>query len=73
MKGDVLKGIFSGKTIAEMAGEMAFGKGVAEAKISKGLAETKKINKIISIRESVNALQGIAVLLLLFNHWVEGF
>jgi len=73
MKGDVLKGIFSGKTIAEMAGEMASGKGVAEAKISKGLAETKKISKIISIRESVNALRGIAVLLLLFNHWVEGF
>jgi amino acid adenylation domain-containing protein len=73
IKGDVLRGIFSGKTIAEMAGEMASGEGAAKPKISKGIEETKKTSKIISIRESVNALRGIALLLLIFNHWAPGF
>jgi len=70
LKDNLIREILSGSTIKETAARISSN--------SEQLAPTKKSENrskhklVLNTTEAINAVRGIAIILIIFNHWIEG-
>ncbi|MBE9562915.1 MAG: hypothetical protein IMF12_08655, partial [Proteobacteria bacterium] len=67
LKDNLIRNILSGSSIKEIAAQMSSN---SEQLIST--PNNSKHKLALNITESVNAVRGIAIMLIIFNHWIEG-
>lgn len=73
LKDDLIKEILSGSTIKELAEKIAMtGKPPISTPI-KTSAKKTKYKSILNTTEAINAVRGVAIVVIILNHWIAGF
>jgi acyl-CoA synthetase (AMP-forming)/AMP-acid ligase II len=73
LQDDLIKEILSGMPIKEIALRLASHSTEAAPVTEKKREKSRQHKLILNTTEAINAMRGLAILLIIFNHWIEGF
>jgi acyl-CoA synthetase (AMP-forming)/AMP-acid ligase II/acyl carrier protein len=71
LKDELIKAVLSGSTIKEVAALISSNREPSAPTTEK--PHQSKYKLVLHTTEAVNAVRGIAILAIVFNHWIEGF